>query len=137
VICFNPEQAERDAGLREVMLGKLNTMIADTDRLTPSSRIRIAISALAQEPPGLVRMAGRHPAPAAALLDVAAAVSLERAARVRGAAELSAGAPTAAVLSAAARQLAAQGDRAASTSARRSPPRTPLGTPWRADHPGC
>jgi hypothetical protein len=34
MICFNPEQADRDAALREVMTGKLGAMIADTDRLT-------------------------------------------------------------------------------------------------------
>jgi hypothetical protein len=31
VICYNPEQADRDAALREVMTGKLGAMIADTD----------------------------------------------------------------------------------------------------------
>ena len=41
VICYNPEQAERDAALREVMLGKLGAMIADTDRLTPTKRAEL------------------------------------------------------------------------------------------------
>jgi hypothetical protein len=41
VICFNPEQADRDAALREVMLGKLAALIADTDRLTPTKRAEL------------------------------------------------------------------------------------------------
>jgi len=41
VICYNPEQAERDAALREVMTGKLTTMITDTDRLTPTKRAEL------------------------------------------------------------------------------------------------
>ncbi|MDN5929471.1 MAG: IS1634 family transposase [Pseudonocardia sp.] len=41
VICFNPEQAERDAALREVMTGKLTALIADTDRLTPTKRAEL------------------------------------------------------------------------------------------------
>lgn len=41
VICYNPEQAERDAALREVMVGKLTTMITDTDRLTPVKRAEL------------------------------------------------------------------------------------------------
>ncbi len=41
VICYNPEQADRDAALREVMTGKLGAMIADTDRLTPTKRAEL------------------------------------------------------------------------------------------------
>jgi IS4 transposase len=41
VICYNPEQAERDAALREVMTGKLTTMITDTDRLTVTKRAEL------------------------------------------------------------------------------------------------
>jgi hypothetical protein len=41
VICYNPEQAERDAALREVMVGKLTTLITDTDRLTPTKRAEL------------------------------------------------------------------------------------------------
>ena len=41
VICYNPEQADRDAALREVMTGKLAALIADTDRLTPTKRAEL------------------------------------------------------------------------------------------------
>ena len=41
VICFNPEQAERDAALREVMTGKLTALIADTDRLSVTKRAEL------------------------------------------------------------------------------------------------
>jgi hypothetical protein len=41
VICFNPEQAERDAALREVMTGKLTTLIAGTDTLTVTKRAEL------------------------------------------------------------------------------------------------
>jgi hypothetical protein len=41
VICFNPEQAERDQALREVMTGKLTALIADTDRLSPTKRAEL------------------------------------------------------------------------------------------------
>jgi hypothetical protein len=41
VICFNPEQAERDAALREIMVGKLTTLIDDTDRLTVTKRAEL------------------------------------------------------------------------------------------------
>jgi IS4 transposase len=41
VICYNPEQAERDAALREVMVDKLTTLITDTDRLTPTKRAEL------------------------------------------------------------------------------------------------
>ena len=53
VICFNPEQAERDAALREVMLGKLTALIDGTDTLatTKRSELRGRISTM----PGLNR----------------------------------------------------------------------------------
>nr|WP_219420282.1 IS1634 family transposase [Pseudonocardia nigra] len=41
IICYNPEQADRDRALREVMTGKLTTLIADTDRLTPTKRAEL------------------------------------------------------------------------------------------------
>jgi Transposase DDE domain len=41
VICFNPEQADRDAALREIMVGKLTTLIADSDRLTVTKRAEL------------------------------------------------------------------------------------------------
>jgi len=41
VICYNPEQAERDAALREAMTGKLTTLIAETDRLTVTKRAEL------------------------------------------------------------------------------------------------
>ncbi len=41
MICFNPEQADRDAALREVMTGKLTTLITDTDRLTVTKRAEL------------------------------------------------------------------------------------------------
>jgi hypothetical protein len=41
VICYNPEQAERDTALREVMLGKLTTMITGTDQLSVTKRAEL------------------------------------------------------------------------------------------------
>jgi IS4 transposase len=41
VICFNPEQAERDAALREVMVGKLTAMITGTDSLSATKRAEL------------------------------------------------------------------------------------------------
>jgi hypothetical protein len=41
VICFNPEQADRDAALREVMVGKLATLIDGADTLTPTKRAEL------------------------------------------------------------------------------------------------
>jgi hypothetical protein len=41
VVCYNPEQADRDRALREVMTGKLGTLIADTDRLSASKRAEL------------------------------------------------------------------------------------------------
>ena len=41
VICYNPEQGERDAHPREVMVARLTTMITDTDRLTPTQRAEL------------------------------------------------------------------------------------------------
>ncbi len=53
VVCFNPEQAERDAALREVMTGKLTALIADSDQLSVTQRaeLRGRISTM----PGLAR----------------------------------------------------------------------------------
>ena len=66
VICFNPEQAERDAALREVMVGKLTALIADTDRLTRDEagraaradlhHARAATGSCASPPKGLLRI---------------------------------------------------------------------------------
>lgn len=41
VICFNPEQAERDAALREIMVGKLTALIASTDQLATAKRAEL------------------------------------------------------------------------------------------------
>jgi transposase len=41
VICFNPEQAERDHALRELMVAKLETLIADTDKLSTTKRAEL------------------------------------------------------------------------------------------------
>ena len=41
VICYNPEQAERDAALRDVMVGKLTAMITGTDTLTATMRAEL------------------------------------------------------------------------------------------------
>jgi hypothetical protein len=42
VVCFNPEAAERDAALRQVMLGKLDELIAGSDQLTERKRAELA-----------------------------------------------------------------------------------------------
>ena len=59
VICFNPEQAERDAALREIMVGKLTALIADTDRLTVDEAGRAARADLHHARPAPVP--ARHP----------------------------------------------------------------------------
>jgi transposase len=41
VICYNPEQAERDAALREVMVGKLTALITGTDTLSVTKRAEL------------------------------------------------------------------------------------------------
>jgi hypothetical protein len=41
VVCFNPEQADRDRALREVMTGKLGALIADTDALSVTKRAEL------------------------------------------------------------------------------------------------
>jgi transposase len=53
VICYNPEQAERDAALREIMTGKLTALITGTDTLkvTKRAELRGRISTM----PGLNR----------------------------------------------------------------------------------
>ncbi|MGW0633930.1 IS1634 family transposase, partial [Streptomyces sp. NPDC002758] len=42
VICFNPEQATRDAAIRETLLARLSETIKDTDRLTRPERDQLA-----------------------------------------------------------------------------------------------
>jgi Transposase DDE domain len=42
VVCFNPEAAERDAALRQVMVGKLEELIAGSDKLTERKRGELA-----------------------------------------------------------------------------------------------
>ena len=64
MICFNPEQAERDAALREVMVGKLTALINGTDTLSATKRaeLRGRISTM----PGLnrfLRVTPERPAP--------------------------------------------------------------------------
>jgi transposase len=41
VICYNPEQAERDTALREVMIGKLAALITGTDTLSVTKRAEL------------------------------------------------------------------------------------------------
>lgn len=41
VVCFNPEQADRDAHTREEMLTKLNKLISGTDKLTSTKRAEL------------------------------------------------------------------------------------------------
>lgn len=41
VVCFNPEQADRDAHTRQEMLTKLETKIASTDRISPTKRAEL------------------------------------------------------------------------------------------------
>ena len=41
MICFNPERAERDAALREVMTGKLTAMINGTNTLSATKRAEL------------------------------------------------------------------------------------------------
>ncbi|BBF99334.1 IS4 family transposase [Pseudonocardia autotrophica] len=41
VLCFNPEQAERDAALREVMTTKLAALIAESDQLSVTKRAEL------------------------------------------------------------------------------------------------
>jgi Transposase DDE domain len=65
VVCYNPDQADRDAHLREVMTAKLAALIAGTDTLSPTKRaeLRGRISTLASlnrylrvTPTGLLRI---------------------------------------------------------------------------------
>ncbi|MGD9525170.1 MAG: IS1634 family transposase [Pseudonocardia sp.] len=65
VICYNPEQADRDQALREVMTGKLTALIAGTDALSVTKRaeLRGRISTMAGlnrflrvTPKGLLRL---------------------------------------------------------------------------------
>jgi Transposase DDE domain len=59
VVCFNPEAAERDAAVRAVMVGKLESLLAGSDRLSPIRRAELAgkISMM----PGLARHLRRTP----------------------------------------------------------------------------
>jgi hypothetical protein len=41
VICYNPEQADRDAAVRARLLGQLEEMIADTDKLSATKRAEL------------------------------------------------------------------------------------------------
>ncbi len=41
MICFNPEGAERDVAVRERMLGQLQDMIKDSDKLTAAKRAEL------------------------------------------------------------------------------------------------
>jgi hypothetical protein len=65
IVCFNPETADRDAALRQVMVDKLEQLIAGSDRLGPRKRAELAgrISMmpgphryLRQTPGGLLRV---------------------------------------------------------------------------------
>jgi len=65
IVCFNPETADRDAALRQVMVDKLETLIAGSDALSASKRAELAgrISMmpgphryLRQTPGGLLRV---------------------------------------------------------------------------------
>jgi hypothetical protein len=42
IVCFNPEAAERDAAVRAVMVGKLEQLLAGSDRLSPTRRAELA-----------------------------------------------------------------------------------------------
>jgi hypothetical protein len=53
VICFNPDQAARDAAIRERMVTQLNQAIEGTDKLTRSERDRLA--GVLSTKPGLKR----------------------------------------------------------------------------------
>ena len=51
VVCHNPDQATRDATVRDQLLARLTEQIADTDRLDPQQRVAVA----ARLPAGLRR----------------------------------------------------------------------------------
>jgi transposase len=51
VVCHNPDQATRDATVRDQLLARLTETIADTDRLDPQERVAVA----ARLPAGLRR----------------------------------------------------------------------------------
>jgi len=53
VLCFNPDQAERDAAIRAILLTQLDEVIADTDKLTKVERAKIEGSLAGK--PGLKR----------------------------------------------------------------------------------
>jgi hypothetical protein len=60
IVCFNPDQADRDAALREVMIGKLEALIAGSDALSATRRAELAGRISAQ--PGPYRYLRRTPA---------------------------------------------------------------------------
>ena len=60
VICHNPDSADRDAAMREIMTGKLTALIAGTDRLTPTKRAELR--GLISTKPGLNRFLRVTPA---------------------------------------------------------------------------
>ena len=41
VVCFNPGAAERDAGIRDKLISKLEELIAGSDRLTATKRAEL------------------------------------------------------------------------------------------------
>jgi Transposase DDE domain len=59
IVCFNPEQASRDAALREVMIGKLEALIGGSDALSTTTRAELAGRISAQ--PGPYRYLRRTP----------------------------------------------------------------------------
>jgi hypothetical protein len=60
IICYNPDQAERDAAIRARMIAQLEELIDGTDALTPAERGRIEGSLAAR--PGLKRFLRVTPA---------------------------------------------------------------------------
>ncbi len=60
IFCFNPDQAIRDAALREVMISKLEALIAGSDTLSATKRAELAGRISAQ--PGPYRYLRRTPA---------------------------------------------------------------------------
>ncbi len=59
IVCFNPDQATRDAALREVMIGKLEALIAGSGALSATKRAELAGRISAQ--PGPYRYLRRTP----------------------------------------------------------------------------
>ena len=65
IICYNPDQAERDAAIRARLAAQLEELIAGTDQLSPADRGRIEGSLAAK--PGLKRFLRVTPAGSSAL----------------------------------------------------------------------